>query len=51
MSLTGQQLNNGGEDESLSLLELEELKNEDEEADTAQNGGQDHGGLDRLQVG
>ncbi len=33
VSLTGQQLDNSGENESLSLLEPEELKDEDEEAD------------------
>lgn len=51
MSLTGQELNDGGEKESLSLLELKQLEDEDKEADAAQNGGQDHGGLDGLQVG
>lgn len=50
-SLTGQELNDGGEKESLSLLELKQLEDEDKEADAAQNGGQDHGGLDGLQVG
>lgn len=39
-----------GENEPLSLFDLEELKDEDEEADAAQDGGQDHGGLDCLQV-
>lgn len=34
-ALTGQQLDDGGEDESLPLLELEELKDEDKEADAA----------------
>lgn len=49
-ALTGQQLDDGSEDESLPLLELEQLKDEDKEADAAQDGGQDHGGLDGLQV-
>lgn len=34
-TLTGQQLDDGGEDKSLSLLELEELEDEDKEADAA----------------
>lgn len=34
-ALTGQQLDDGGENESLPLLELEELKDEDKEADAA----------------
>lgn len=47
----GQQLDDGGEDESLSLLEPEQLQDEDEEAYATEDGRQDHGGLDRLQVG
>lgn len=34
-ALTGQQLDDGGENESFPLLELEELKDEDKEADAA----------------
>lgn len=47
---SGQELNNGSENKSLALLEPEELQDEDKEADAAQNGGQDHGGLDGLQI-
>ena len=50
MSLTGHELDNRGENESIALLEPEELKDEDEEADATQDGGQDHGGLDGLQI-
>lgn len=46
-----QQLDYCSENEPLSLLEPEELQDEDEEADAAEDGGQDHRGLDRLQVG
>lgn len=47
----GQELDDCGENESLALFEPEELEDEDEEADAAENGGQDHGGLDGLQIG
>ena len=49
--LTREQLDDGGEDESLALLQTEELQDEDEEAHTAQDGRQDHGSLDSLEVG
>ena len=49
--LTGQQLNDGCEDKALALPQPEELQDEDEEGHAAQDGGQDHGGLHRLQVG
>lgn len=48
---SGQQLDNGSENKSLALLEPEKLEDEDKEADAAQDGGQDHGGLDGLQIG
>lgn len=47
----GQELDNGSENKSLALLEPEELEDENKEADAAENGGQDHGGLDGLQIG
>lgn len=48
---SGQELDNCSENKSLALLEPEELQDEDKEADAAEDGGQDHGGLDGLQKG
>lgn len=48
--LTGQQLDHSCENESLSLFDAEKLQDEDEEADAAQNGGQDDGSLNCLQI-
>lgn len=47
---TCQYLDNGCENESLSLFDPEELKDEDEEADATQYSGKDHGSLDCLQI-
>lgn len=51
MLLTGKYLDDSRKDESLSLLESKQLKDEDKEADATQNCSQDHGSLDHLQVG
>lgn len=47
---TSQQLDNCRKNEPLALLNPEELKDEGEEADAAQNSGQDHSSLHHLQV-
>jgi hypothetical protein len=47
-SLTGHELDDGRQDEPLSLLEAEELEQKDEEGDAGEDGGEDHGGLHRL---
>lgn len=46
----GKELDDSSENETLSLVELEELKDEDKEADATQNGGEDHSCLDSLQI-
>lgn len=46
----GNELNNSSENESLSLVEPEELKDEDKEADATQDGGEDHSCLDSLKI-
>ena len=45
---TGHELDDGRQDEPLSLLEAEELEQKDEEGDAGEDGGEDHGGLHRL---
>lgn len=46
---TGHELDDGRQDEPLSLLEAEELEQKDEEGHAGEDGGEDHGGLHRLQ--
>lgn len=48
--LTGQKLNDCCEDESLPLLQTEELKDKGEETHTAQDSGQYQSGLNSLKI-
>lgn len=45
---TGHELDDGRQDEPLSLLEAEELQQKDKEGDAGEDGGEDHGGLHGL---
>ena len=46
--LTGEDLEGSGEEEASTLLQSEELDEEEEEGQAAEDDGQDHESLDRL---